>query len=77
MISAEDLIVKVLKQEYKEGDRVELIEMDDLQAPPVGTRGTVKFVDDIGQIHVSWDNGSTLALCVKDRWARIEKEENK
>ena len=29
---------------------------------PSGTKGSVKFVDDIGQIHVKWDNGSTLAL---------------
>ncbi len=27
-----------------------------------GVCGTVKKIDDIGQIHVQWDNGSTLAL---------------
>lgn len=36
--------------------------MDDPQAPPTGTRGIVDFVDDIGQIHVKWENGSGLAL---------------
>ena len=25
-------------------------------------RGTVDFVDDMGTIHVSWDNGSQLGL---------------
>jgi hypothetical protein len=34
--------------------------MDDIQAPPIGTKGTVTGVDDIGSIMVSWDNGSTL-----------------
>ena len=34
--------------------------MDDLQAPPPGTRGTVIGVDAIGSIMVSWDNGSGL-----------------
>ena len=34
--------------------------MEDPQAPPVGTKGTVIGVDDIGSIMVSWDNGSSL-----------------
>ena len=51
-----------LRKEYPEGTRVELVEMDDLQAPPVGTKGTVFLVDDIGSLQVHWDNGSTLAV---------------
>jgi len=47
---------------YTTGTRVELIHMDDIQAPPTGTQGVIEFVDDIGQIHVKWDNGSGLAL---------------
>ena len=38
--------------EIKEGMRVELISMDDKQSPPVGTQGTVRLVDDMGQIHL-------------------------
>ena len=57
-----DKTLKMLREEYPEGTRVELVEMDDQQAPPVGTKGTVYLVDDIGSIHVSWDNGSTLAV---------------
>ena len=34
--------------------------MDDPQAPPIGTKGTVIGVDDIGSIMVSWDNGGGL-----------------
>lgn len=34
--------------------------MDDLQAPPVGTQGTVYGVDDTGGLLVHWDNGSFL-----------------
>ena len=34
--------------------------MDDLQAPPIGTKGTVRGVDDTGSIMVDWDNGSGL-----------------
>ena len=48
------------KNKFKAGDRVELVEMDDKQAPTVGTRGTVKFVDDVGTIHIHWDTGSSL-----------------
>jgi len=49
----------------KSGTRVKLIEMNDLYPVPAGTKGTVGHVDDIGQIHVNWDNGSSLAL-IKD-----------
>lgn len=33
--------------------------MYDLYAPSPGTTGTVKSVDDIGQIHVNWNNHSS------------------
>jgi hypothetical protein len=53
-------ILESLKRQYPIGTRVELLKMDDTQAPPKGTKGTVKGVDDIGSIMVSWDNGSSL-----------------
>ena len=53
-------ILEKLRKDYPVDCRVELVEMDDAQAPPVGTRGTVKGVDDIGSIIVSWDNGCGL-----------------
>ena len=53
-------VVEALRKEYPAGTRVELVKMDDLQAPPVGTKGTVRGVDDIGSIMVDWDNGSGL-----------------
>ena len=36
--------------------------MDDPQAPPIGTHGTVIGVDDIGSIVVDWDNGCGLSV---------------
>lgn len=54
--------VKRLREQYPVGTRVELVQMDDVQAPPVGTKGTVNGVDDIGSIMVSWDNGSSLSV---------------
>ena len=52
--------VERMKKAYPEGARVELVTMDDIQAPPTGTKGTVRGVDDTGSIMVSWDNGSSL-----------------
>ena len=34
--------------------------MDDVQAPPIGTQGTVTGVNDTGSLLVNWDNGSGL-----------------
>ena len=49
-----------LRREYPRGTRVELVSMDDAQAPPPGTKGTVLWVDDIGTIHIDWQTGSSL-----------------
>lgn len=51
-----------LRQQYPAGARVELLRMVDQQAPPIGTKGTVIGVDDIGSIMVRWDNGSGLSV---------------
>ena len=52
--------VERVRSEYPKGCRVELIFMDDPQAPPVGTCGTVIGVDDTASLLVRWDNGSGL-----------------
>lgn len=53
-------IVERIRKEYPKGTRVMLVNMDDTQAPPLGTKGTVIGVDDTGSIMVAWDNGSSL-----------------
>ena len=61
-------ILDKLKKEYPEGARVELLQMDDSAAPPISTKGTVIGIDDIGTIHINWDNGSSLGVVYgKDR----------
>ena len=56
------------------GKRVELIYMkDDYTDLKPGDKGTINFIDDIGQIHVDWDNGSKLALIPEvDRWRMLK-----
>jgi hypothetical protein len=49
-----------LREAYPRGTRVELVRMDDEQAPPPGTQGTVLGVDDTGSLLMAWDNGSGL-----------------
>lgn len=62
-----------LKEEYPIGSRICLVRMDDVQAPPVGTKGTIVGVDDIGSILVRWDNGSSLNLIPDiDSFERID-----
>ena len=56
-------MVEFIKEQYPPGTRIRLNSMDDPYAPIVpGTEGEVDFVDDIGQLHMKWDNGRTLAL---------------
>ena len=54
----------MLRNMYPPGCRVEL---EDMETDPYvklspGDLGTVQFVDDAGQIHVSWDCGHSLAM---------------
>ncbi|MCD8106844.1 MAG: DUF4314 domain-containing protein [Oscillospiraceae bacterium] len=53
-------IVERVRKQYPAGTRVELVQMDDVQAPPMGTMGTVTAVDDTGSLLMHWDNGSHL-----------------
>lgn len=65
-------IIEYLRKQYPAGCRVMLDGMDDKQAPPEGTQGTVVHVDDMATIHVRWDNGSTLGVVYgEDRCHRI------
>ena len=64
MISKE--MIKTLKEVYPDGTRIKLIKMDDIQAPPKGTLGTVYGIDAIGSILVKWDNGSTLNVIFRE-----------
>jgi len=54
----------------KVGDRIELVHCsDEYTKLEAGIRGNVVLVDDIGTVHVEWDNGSTLGLvCGEDEW---------
>ena len=54
--------VERLRRQYPAGTRITLHSMDDPQAPPPGTKGTVSYVDDMGLIGIEWDNGSALSL---------------
>ncbi|MFR1708886.1 MAG: DUF4314 domain-containing protein [Clostridium sp.] len=68
-------IVEVLRKRYPAGTRVELVEMDDVQAPPIGTKGTVWGIDDTGSIMVHWDNGSGLHVIYGvDKCKKINEE---
>lgn len=67
-------IVEMVRRQYPKGCRVELVRMDDVQAPPVGTKGTVIGVDDTASIMVKWDNGCGLNVVYgEDSCRRIEE----
>ena len=61
-----EIMVRRIKERYRPGIRVRLLYMNDRQAPPVGTEGTVRGVDDIGSVMVAWDNGSGLNVVLDE-----------
>ncbi len=64
------------KELYPKGTRVLLLHMDDPQAVPSGTRGTVNHVDDMGTLHTDFDNGRTLAIIPgQDSFRTLTEEE--
>lgn len=68
--------IELLRKRYPPGTRVRLQSMDDPQAPPPGTTGTVQYIDDLGQLGVAWDTGSSLSLIPgKDSFSKIPAPE--
>ena len=56
-------LLAMLKEKFVSGTRVVLVKMnDDYSTLKEGDKGTVVMVDDIGTIHVDWDNGSSLGV---------------
>ncbi|NLO46116.1 MAG: DUF4314 domain-containing protein [Clostridiales bacterium] len=62
--------VECIRKQYPVGCLVELVLMRDSQAPPVGTKGTITGVDDIGSLLVNWDNGSSLHVIFGEDFCR-------
>ena len=64
MRNIDDKTLEKLRRDYPAGTRVVLKKMDDPYPIPVGTKGTIRYIDDIGDAHVNWDNGRSLALVI-------------
>ena len=69
-------IVEHIRRQFPVGCRVELLRMDDVQAPPIGTKGTVTGVDDTASIMVNWDNGSGLNVVYGEDICRRCNDDN-
>ena len=67
--------IAALRQKYPKGTMVQLLSMEDAQAPPTRTLGEVQGVDDAGQILVHWQTGSSLNLLPGVDSFRILREE--
>ena len=72
-----EYLLKMLREQYPVGARVELVEMNDHYNTKLvpGCKGTVRYVDDIGTIHVSWDCGSSLGVVYGEDSCRVIKED--
>ena len=56
-------MVNFIKEQYLPGTRIRLNSMEDPYAPIApGTEGVVDFVDDVGTIHMKWNNGRSLGI---------------
>ncbi len=71
-------ILQILRKRFPKGTRVELVHMDDPYNTKLvlGSKGTVKHIDDLGTIHVQWDCGSSLGVVYgEDSCRKVEDEE--
>lgn len=65
------------RKTHPPGTRIVLLGTSEtLQPVPIGTRGTIKYIDDQSQLHMSWDNGRTLAVFPgEDSFRKLTEEE--
>ena len=64
--------IEFRKNLYKQGTRIELIEMNDPYSKlKSGERGFVRKVDDIGTVHIDWDCGSRLGAVYGEDAIRV------
>lgn len=70
-------VAQYYKDNYPPGTRIEVTSMDNDPHPiEPGTRGTVKYVDDIGTLHCEFDNGRQIGVCPEvDTFRTIRDEE--
>lgn len=66
MFGINERLVESYKARYTEGTRVRCNFMNDPHGVPSGTLGTVRCVDDMGTVHINWDNGSCLGACLEE-----------
>lgn len=68
---------KIVKEIYPPGTRIKLLCMNDPYHPvPSGMRGTVESVDDVGTLHMKWDNGRSLGVVYgEDDFRTLTEEE--
>lgn len=69
-------IVEHIRKQYPAGCRIVLDQMDDVQAPRIGSQGTVTGVDDTGSVMCAWDEGGSLSVVYgEDRCHKIRTED--
>ena len=67
--------IEHIKKLYKKGMKVRLISMKGEPQMTPGLEGTIELIDDIGQLHIKWQNGSGLALNLEcDKFEIIEED---
>ena len=69
--------IERLRRKYPIGTKVELVSMNDKQAPPAGTIGKVWGIDDAGSILVRWSNGSSLNILPDVDEFRVIREDSR
>ena len=66
-----------LRKKYPAGTKLQLISMRDEKYPILpGTIGVVTHIDDMGSIHLKWQNGSSLAIIPEVDSFRVVRAEN-
>lgn len=63
-----------IREQFKQGSTVTLKEQQG-EGLPAGSKGKIKYIDNVGTVFIKWSNGMTLGMPADENLYDIQKKD--